>query len=121
MELVTLVNRSSKNLEGTWDGRHYTLSPGKHAFARIMAEKFKDQNPVMGSMDPQTLYVDYLLGIVEDGDPVSPIEQSNAVEKWNRDRLTGSRPSITVPGDNGLYSRAALGAGPNDVTGFSKD
>lgn len=114
-QLVTLVNRSSKTLEGTWDGKHYKIAPGKHSFPLHMALKFKDQNPVMGSLDPQTLHIDYLLGIEEEGDDLFPIEQSQAVEKWDRSRLTGARPSEIVPGDNGLYSRAQLGAGPGST------
>lgn len=110
---VTLVNRSTKTLTGVWDGRHYQLAPGRYSFPAHMAQKFKEQNPVMGSMDPQTLHIDYLLGIVEEGDDLFPIEQNEtAVEKWNRSRLTGARPSEIVAGDNGLYSRSSLASSP---------
>lgn len=75
---VTLVNRTTKNLQGVWDGRHYDIAPGKHSYPEIQAMKFKDQNPVMGSEDPYTLTKQYLIGIVEFGDDVTPIEQSSA-------------------------------------------
>ena len=35
MEMVTLVNRSSKTLSGTWDGRHYDLQPAIDPSSRI--------------------------------------------------------------------------------------
>jgi len=78
MEYVTLVNRSSKTLEGVWDGRHYDLKPGKHSFPEAMAMKFKDQNPIMGTEDPMSLQRQHLIGIEEFGDNCSPIEQSTA-------------------------------------------
>lgn len=109
---VTLVNRSSKPVTGTWDGRHYILAPGKHSFPQYIAVKFRDQNPVMGSLDPQTGHIDSLLGIEEEGDDLFPIEQTGAIEKWDRKRLTGARPTEVVPGDNGLYSRSSLGTVP---------
>lgn len=79
MEYVTLINRSSKTLNGTWDGRQYALKPGRHEFPRVQAEKFKAQNPVMGSEDRYTLEKQYLIGIVDDNDDITPIEQSNSV------------------------------------------
>lgn len=112
-QIVTLINRSSKTLTGTWNGRHYLLEPErKYAFPQFMAEKFRDQNPVMGSLDPQTNHVDYLLGIEEEGDDLTPIEQTGAIEKWNRSRLTGARPTEVVAGDNGLFSRASIAQPP---------
>lgn len=123
--MVTLVNRSSKTLYGTWDGRSYPIAPGKHEFPDYKAAKFKDQNPVMGSEDVRTGHVDYLLGIVEEGDPIDPIEQNpDAIEKWNRKTLGNARPTEVVAGDNGLYSRNQLAPGPNSkgpvTTGFTK-
>lgn len=124
--MVTLVNRSSKALIGTWDGKHYIINPGKHEFPDYKAYKFKDQNPVMGSEDVRTGHVDYLIGIIEEGDPIDPIEQNpNAVEKWDRKTLGGKKQVEIVPGDNGLYSRAQLADPPGAksgpvTTGFDK-
>jgi hypothetical protein len=124
--MVTLVNRSSKDLTGTWDGKHYVIKPGKHEFPDYKALKFKDQNPVMGSEDVRTGHIDYLIGIVEEGDPIDPIEQNlNAVEKWDRKTLGNARPTEIIPGDNGLYSRNQLAPGPSVnngpvTTGFDK-
>lgn len=118
MEYVTLVNRSSKTLIGTWDGRRHELKPGKHSFPEIQAVKFKDQNPVMGSEDPYTLEKLYLLGIEEHGDDCSPIEQSDAIERFDRKKVGG--PPVEVIAGNGLYrpatdsSRPLISGGPVD-------
>lgn len=118
--MVTLVNRSSKTVFGTWDGRKYPITPGKHEFPDYKAIKFKDQNPVMGSEDVRTGHVDYLLGIVEEGDPIDPIEQNlDAVEKWDRSKMGGPKVDI-VPGVNGLYSRNDLAPPPETGKGAVK-
>lgn len=109
---VTLVNRSSKTLTGTWDGKHYLMEPGRHSFPEYMAEKFKLQNPVMGSEDPRTLHTDYLMGIVEQNDDISPIEQSDAIEKWDRSKVKTPTPVEVVPGITGIYSRRDVASEP---------
>lgn len=101
-KFVTLVNRSSQVLQGTWDGKHYDIAPGKHSFPEIQAQKFKDQNPLMGSEDPRTLQRTSLIGIVEHGDDVTPLEQSNSVERWDRKAVGGNVEVIR--GNGGLYS-----------------
>lgn len=117
MELVTVVNRTSRNLEGVWDGKHYTIPPGASAFPIVQAEAFKRQNPVMGSEDPRLGVLTYLIGIVEDRDDCSPLEQTDAIERWDRSKLAGARPTEVVPGDNGLYSVRQLGGTlPSDST-----
>lgn len=119
MEYVTLVNRSNKVLKGTWDGRHFDLKPGSHQFPEIQALKFKEQNPIMGSEDPYTLQKEYLIGIVEHGDDISPTEQTASIERWNRAKLVGAKPVEIVRG-NGLYNQAldAPNRLPGDTTGF---
>lgn len=103
-QYVTLVNRSSKTLRGVWDGRHYDIAPGKHSFPEIMAMKFRDQNPIMGSEDPRTLQCDYLMGIEELSDNCTPIEQTDAPQRIDR----GKTPDkvVEVIQGNGLYSPA---------------
>lgn len=102
-QYLTLVNRTSKNLQGTWNGRQYSIAPGKHEFPEHQALKFKEQNVVMGSENPYTLEKKYLIGIVEYKDDCSPIEQSAAVERIDRSQLPqGDQEYKVVPG-NGLY------------------
>ncbi len=103
MQHVTLVNRTTRNLEGLWDGKHYTLAPGKHSFPDTLAMKFKDQNPVMGSLDPYTGRMDSLIGIEEYRDDCSPIEQSDAIEQWNRAAMGGPDVKV-IKGKGGLFA-----------------
>jgi hypothetical protein len=110
MRHVTLVNRTSKNLVGTWDGRQYTIEPGKHSFPAPLAEKFKAQNPIMGSLDPRTGERQSLLGIVEQHDDISPIEQNTeAVELWDRSKMGEALQNVeVVAGKTGLFSAKDL-------------
>jgi len=104
MRFVTLVNRTNDTLEGVWDGVHHRISPGKHSFPEIQARKFKEQNPVMGSEDPRTGDMIYKLGIEEDRDPTDDLGSfEESVERWDRSKLAGARPTEVVRGDNGLY------------------
>lgn len=83
MNLVTIVNRTSKTLKGTWDGRHYEIEPGKHSYPELQAIKFREQNPIMGTEDRYTGEKLYLMGIVEHGDPITPVEQSDSITLTN--------------------------------------
>lgn len=114
MEYVVLVNRTSKILQGTWDGRHHDIAPGKHSFPRIQAEKFRVQNPVMGSEDPRTLQCEYLIGIEENNDDCSPIEQTPAL---TRENLAVSGKSYEIVRGNGLYQPAIDSSAPLPVDG----
>jgi flagellar basal body rod protein FlgF len=104
MEFLTVCNRTSKPLTVTWDGKRIVLAPGKNALPAIVAEAAKRQNPIMGSEDPVTLQMRYLIGIEEQEDDCSPIEQTNAVQRIDRSKLHGARPVEVVAGDNGIYS-----------------
>jgi hypothetical protein len=105
MQLVTLVNRSSKTLKGVWDGRPYDIAPGKHSFPDIQASKFQEQNPIMGTEDPYTLQKQYLIGIIEHGDDCSPVEQSDHLTLQDISGKLKSGELRIVPG-NGLYRPA---------------
>jgi hypothetical protein len=105
MEFYTVVNRTGETLSATWDGRPYTLGPhAEGMFPELVALAFKRQNVKMGSLDPRTGKIEFLAGIKEKGDPITPTEQTDAVEVWDREKLTGAKPSEIVPGDNGLYA-----------------
>ena len=103
MLYVKLVNRSSKVLQGIWDGRQYDLAPGAHSFPEVQANKFKEQNPVMGSQNPYTLEKQYLIGIEENGDDCSPLEQSTAPQLTDRSLLQNQDPVKLVKGE-GLFA-----------------
>ena len=122
METYTIFNRTTKTLQGTWDGRHYDIGPGEtQMHPESVALAFKRQNPQMGSLDPSTGSINYLISIKELEDPLTPIEVTNAPEVWNREKLAGARPSELVPGDNGLYGMGDWRRGqPLDVN-FNKN
>lgn len=87
MVYVTLINRTSKPLIGTWNGLRHSINPGKNSFPEAIAVKFKEQNPILGTLDPYSMDRDYLLGIVEHSDPIDPVEQSDAIELLDRKKM----------------------------------
>ena len=105
MQLLTVVNRSNRPLSATWDGRQYTVQPGKSSHPAIIARKLKYDNPIMGSDDPTTGQLQYLIGIEEEGDDVTPVNQSDEIELYNRKNIRGAIPVMVVQGNvGGLYS-----------------
>lgn len=108
---VTLINRTQDTLTGTWDSKQYDLLSGKSEHPLDRAVKFKEQNPVMGSEDPRTNSIIYKIGVEELHDDCSPLTPeflarfSGSIERWDRAKLVGARPTEVVAGDNGLYSR----------------
>lgn len=126
-ELVTIVNRSSKPCNGTWNGRPYVFEPGvKHQFSRIQADAHKRQNIVMGSEDLRTGDTLSLLAILEDGDDTSPIEQTNHIERWDRAKLPKGLNTDSVevvPGRTGIFSGRDVQSGPIGKEGsvFKRD
>ena len=111
MEIVTVVNRLNKAVEGTWDGKRYEIAPlGEVAVPTLVASAIKRQNPIMGSGNMwdgeagMTGRMQYKVGIKESGDPCTPLGTvKEGVERWDRDKLVGARPSQVVDGDNGMY------------------
>jgi len=130
MEYVTLVNRSSKPLKGTWNGRHFDVKPGEHMLPRKVAEAIKRQNPIMGTQGFEIWDVQYLVGIKEQGDDISPIEQSDSIELVNPKILhaatiASGKKLETTAGAAGAYRTrnqvaAPLPVGGNIDSGFEK-
>lgn len=117
---VTVVNRTKETLNGTWDGKPYDIPPGESIWPEAEALAFKRQNPVMGTLDPRTGRMTYKIGIKEFNDQISEIDGSpQGVEQWDRTKLTGARPAMVVPGDNGLYSLRDLTRPASADTGFA--
>ena len=112
MEYVTVVNRTRRELTGVWDGIRHTVVSGKNAFPLAIAEAVKRQNPIMGSDDPMTGHLQYLVGIEEQGDDCSPVEQSDEIELYNRQFLKNAVPIQIVPGNVGMYSVKRNDMGP---------
>lgn len=118
MEIVTVVNRTSKPVRGVWDGKPYIIpARGRAAYPIIVAEAIKRQNVQMGSEDPYTGEMSYLVGIEEQSDPLTPIEQTQSITRMNRAPL--GRNEEVVKGHNGLYSARDLAGPPQSPAGVS--
>ena len=101
-ELVTVFNRSSEVLQGTWDGKHYDLVPGEQPrqFTRLQASAFRFQNPQKGHGTPFEDWSSksvYLISIVEDGDPMESLEQSDAPQRWDTYLVNGPNTEVIRP------------------------
>jgi len=112
-----------------WDGRPYTLGPYEEKiFPELVAHAFKRRNIQMGSLDPRTGNMVFLVGLKELGDPCEKLKEEvlidkstgePAVEVWDRSKLTGARPSEVVAGDNGLYSKGDWKSGQSTDLNFN--
>ncbi len=98
-ETVTLINRTSKPLRAMFDGQRFAFKPGPNPGVPIVVVQFaKDQNPVMGTQDRYEYEgSQYLVGVAEWGDDVSPIEQSDAIERLDRSSIE-DEGKTAVPG-----------------------
>lgn len=127
-EFYTVVNRVNRTVKAMWDGREHELGPYEEKmFPELVAHAFKRWNIQMGSLDPRSGKIVYLVGIKEKNDPceklenevlIDPATGKPMVEIWDRSKLTGARPSVEVPGDNGLYATGSWRSGQSTVTGF---
>ena len=105
-EVVTVVNRTSKMLHGTFNGRPYDLPPGESKYTRQEAIFFRYQNPIMGvgtPLEDWSTKSQYLIGIKESGDDCSPIEQSDAPQRWDSRLVNGNNYEV-VRARGGSYA-----------------
>lgn len=66
-EMCDVVNRAPENITVRYDGQEITLPPGANRIPVVTVPFGKNQNPVMGSQDPNNPHMggaDYLLGVV---------------------------------------------------------
>jgi hypothetical protein len=100
-ETVTLTNRTSGPLRAMFDGQRFVFPPGPTPGVPVIVAQFaKDQNPVMGTMDRyeyESKGDTCLLGVEAWGDPISPIEQSDAQERLDRSSIE-DEGKFAVPG-----------------------
>jgi len=121
LEIVTVVNRTSKMLKGTWNGRPYDIKPGESHFPRLEAIAFRYQNPIMGRGTPMEDWnskSEYLIGIKELGDDISPIEQSDAVQRWDMELVNGR--NVEIVRGRAPYSAEVRSTLPPAEPGFVK-
>lgn len=88
-EFVAVLNRSSKEVTGMFDGRRYTWAPHEtKTLPYGIAELCKRQNPIMGTEDFNDIRSsEHLLAILPDGDDATAAEQSDAIERYDRDTV----------------------------------
>lgn len=118
---VTLINRTSKDLVGRYDGRQHTIPAGSRTqWPEHLAYKFKEQNPLMGSENYYDFQKQYLLAIEEYGDDATPIEQSEKQTLLNFESIvipSGVKLEV-LPGRPG-NPRTDFGAKPSpQIVGF---
>lgn len=134
--LVVCVNRSTKPLEGTFDGQIVQIPPGYvddgtgkivravdgHGAPVVtllpanVAAIVKSQNPIMGTQDPLSPRPDdYLVGVEKwpggSKDDLSHVEQSDAIEIIDRDAIADesrSRDSEVVRAKGRRKTRASV-------------
>ena len=80
LEAAEVFNRAPVAITVTFDGQQITLKPGKSILPKVAIPNGKNQNPIMGSVDPNNPHMsggEYLLGVVDDleypGDNCAPL------------------------------------------------
>jgi hypothetical protein len=100
-ETVCLVNRTNRMLKATFDGADIPIHPGEnHGFPAVVVPYAKAQNRIMGSTDPYSpVTFASLVGVKGTADPVTPIEQSDKQEVFDRSKLGGlAGQAVVMPG-----------------------
>lgn len=80
-EMTELINRAPVDITVTFDGQCKTLKPGKNVVPKAVIQHAKNQNPIMGSGDPNNPHISgaqYLVGCPEDLDNCEPLTE----EEW---------------------------------------
>lgn len=78
-DLVTLVNRAPVPLSIRFDGQEHTLQPGENQVPSIVIPYAKNQNPIMGTHDPNNPSMSggkYLVGVKGTKDPIKPLTEA---------------------------------------------
>ena len=107
-EIVTVFNRTSKPRIGTYNGRQYDLPPGESQHILKAARYFRYQNPIMGRgtpMEDWNIRSEYLIGIKELGDDCSPMEQTDAPQRWDQRAVNGPNAQV-VPARGATWGEA---------------
>ena len=141
-EQVTLVNRAPVELTVTFDGQTKTLVPGENIVPAVVVDFAKNQNPIMGSADPNNPHVSggrYLVGVKggynEDIEPLTEEEwlahlgrpcRINEEEAFNERYGSDPKAKMMVYGKGrkttaSSRTEAGAGNGPANVTFASRD
>ena len=100
-EILTLINRTSKPLDVTQNGRTIVLKPGRNPVTSDWVRFAKQQHPRMGTFDPSGLQGEYLVA-VEGMDPedhctmIPPGEEHKSIERFDRSQMDAEAQSAQV-------------------------
>lgn len=122
-EIVTVVNRTSKPLQGTDNGRPYDIPPGEMHLPKGVALRVRFQNPVMGRGTPLedwSTKSEYLIGIRELGDDCSPIEQTTEPQRWDTQMVNGTNIMIVRPRGGTYAPEVRQPLSPDLASSFGK-
>lgn len=103
-ELVTLINRTNRDLSVRFDGRTRILKPGPNPITAEWVRFAKMQNPRMGSFAPGTLQGDYLVG-VEGIDDCSMLDMGEEAHKRTVEMFDRSGDTANTITDLGTGER----------------
>ena len=135
-----VVNRAPVDIAITFDGQQTTLPPGRSTVPEVVIPYGKNQNPVMGTQDPNNPHLggaQYLLGAVGKWDgqednitPLTPEEWAahlgqpqriNAQEAFEEKYGTDPKAKLVklgAPVKSAARSRADAGEGPKGLATF---
>ncbi len=143
-ENVILINRAPVNLRVVFDGQSKILTPGENSVPVMVVEFAKNQNPVMGSQDPNNPHISggkYLVGVKgqeglgDETEPLTPAEWTTHLgrpcredeEAAFQERYGGDPKAKLVLHGKGrkttVSSRteAGAGSGPTNVSFSGRD
>lgn len=86
-EMVEVVNRAPVPLTVRFDGQDTVLKPGKNMLPKLVVPYAKNQNPIMGSQDPENPHISgarFLIGVVGTRDNCEPLTKEEWEEHLNR-------------------------------------
>lgn len=86
-EQTILVNRAPIDLKVTFDGQQKILFPGENLVPTVVVDYAKNQNPIMGSFDPDNPHISggrYLVGVKDGVDDVAPLTKDEWEDHMRR-------------------------------------
>lgn len=123
-EQRTVVNRAPIALKARFDGQDTILPPGESLLPAIAIDRAKDQNPIMGSADPNNPHMSggrYLIGVkgVDNCTPLTKEEWEDHLGRpcrmdWEalmEDRISPGEKVVFKGKDKRLQAKSAFDAG----------
>jgi hypothetical protein len=80
-QMVRVVNRAPVSLVVRFDGQEIDIPPGESQIPEITVSYAKNQNPIMGTADPDNPHIsggEYLIGVIGTRDDCEPLTR----EQW---------------------------------------